>query len=97
MVYKQTFCKKLTEKFLKFHDNKYNSVMKYFMLIDEWIYLTSGRTIFLEGDKELFRRYLLAIEKCKGGGCDEYCSEYNVNEINYLFDGEPDTMDHMDR
>ena len=46
MVYKETFCRRLTEKFLKFHDNKYNKVLKFFMLIEEWIYLTSGRMLF---------------------------------------------------
>ena len=82
---------------MKFHDEKYNKVIKFFMIIDEWVSLTSERILFLEGDKEIFRRYLLAIEKCKGGGCNEYCSEYNVNELNNLFDGEVDTFTNLEK
>lgn len=82
---------------MKFHDEKYNKVIKFFMIIDEWVSLTSERILFLEGDKEIFRRYLLAIEKCKGGGCNEYCSEYNVNELNNLFDGEVDTFTELEK
>lgn len=67
------------------------------MLVDEWVYLTSGRLLFLEGDKEIFRRYLLSIEKCKGGGCNEYCSEYNVNELNYLYDGEVESLMELEK
>lgn len=70
--------------------------MKQIMILDEWIYLTSENRIEMDDKSRLlYRRYISSIDKCKNLKCEEFCSEFNVNEITSIFDGEVDNLNDL--
>ena len=61
------------------------------MYVDEWVFLTSGRRMFTEEERILYKRYFKVLDNCKKGKCVEYCAEFNVNSHTPMFDGEIET------
>lgn len=67
--------------------------MKMIMLLDEWIFLATGRRLVSSAtNRAVFRRYMAIIDKCKANqdveNCIELCREFNLNRMSYMFDGE---------
>lgn len=88
ITFSNKFCKSMVDKFFEFHNIKYNVIFKHLMYVDEWVHLTSGRRLFTEDERILYKRYFQVLDKCKKGQCKEYCAEFNVNSRTPMFDGE---------
>lgn len=49
-------------------DYKYLVVFKKILILDEWVFLTSGHRLIENKDDVIkFRRYIAVVEKCKEG------------------------------
>ena len=93
ITYSAKFCSKLMEKFFDLWQDQYGKIIKYFLLLDEFIYIVAGaRLIGSPFDRKLFRRYVKLVENCakdptKPENCAALCQTFNVNKFSYLFDG----------
>lgn len=93
IIYKSSFCLTLVDKYLDPIAEKYQKIVKNLMVLDEWIFIVSGKRMIEDmDDRSVFKRYNLIINKCKKSAqiryCDEFCREFNFNKFSYMFDGE---------
>lgn len=92
--YSVQFCHKMIQNFLPTIYDKYNKIFGMLLILDEWVFLVSGRRLFnSHNDRALFRRYILITARCrKNRGkieeCADFCKQFNVNRFSYMFDGE---------
>jgi hypothetical protein len=96
IMYKNGFCMKLVDGFLDIAVEK-NKFYRMMLLFDEFLYLTTSQKLLEEDDRNTYRRYGMIISKCvenrtKLVNCEEFCKEFNVNRLTYLFDGEEKSL-----
>lgn len=98
VTYSTRFCTTMALKFSKVLYDKYGTIFKFLLLLDEFIYLITGRHLMENAaDRITYSRYILLIEKCKGSPdtpsmCIEFCRNFNLNKLSYLFDGEKEVI-----
>ena len=94
LSYSVQFCHKMIQNFLPTIYQKYNKIFSMLLLLDEWVFLVSGRRLFnSHNDRALFRRYILITERCRQNQqkieeCADFCKQFNVNRFSFMFDGE---------
>ncbi len=65
ITYSYDFCNSFVKNFIDLWKKKYVVVYKNLLLLDEWIYLTTGdRLMENTVDRAILRKYILLIEKC---------------------------------
>ena len=84
------FCQKIMKKYGQYFYDKYNTLMKYVLVLDEFVYLISNfRLIQYDADRGIMHKYMVVTNKCKSDPkCFSICQEYNLNKFSYIFDGE---------
>ena len=93
ITYKSSFCLTLVDKYLEPIAEKYEKIVKNLLVLDEWVFIVSGRRLMEEKeDRDVLRRIILIVGKCKKSAqikfCDDFCREFNFNKFSYMFDGE---------
>lgn len=96
--YNDNFCMTLIENHLNTLQIKYVIITEVLLVLDEWVFLTTGRRFFEEADdRTTFRRYSLMVKKCQAQknieGCAPLCREFNLNKASYMWDGESEPFE----
>lgn len=93
VTYSQQFCLANIVKFLDTLWDKYSEIFRLMNIMDEFLFLITGRKLFAQKDRATFHRYYIMLAKCrkdstKIDNCGDVCREYNLNRYKYLWDGE---------
>ena len=97
ITYSVKFCSKMMTKYFDFWKDKYGKIIKYLLLLDEFVYIVAGARLMGSAlDRRLFRRYVKLVENCekdptKIENCAPLCDSFNVNKFSYLYDGPKQT------
>ena len=91
--YNYKFCKKFFRRWMIYFVDKYEIIVSYLLMWDEFIYILSNtRLMKYTADRIILKRYVVFIRECKvsprNPNCRWLCLEYNVNKFSYLYDGE---------
>ena len=101
VTYKNSFCTYLTDNFIESLYIKYNLLIKKLLQLDEFVFLSTSRRLFKSSTTRfIYRRYIKVIEKCHDGkdfnSCSDFCSEFNINRLTFIFDGEISSFTSFD-
>lgn len=104
LVYKQSFCKEIVDKFLKTLQIVHQKYFRYLLVLDELVYMiTDVHLMENEKDRAIFKRNNLVVTKCVNSPgditqCFDLCKLFNLNRFDYIFDGATKTFtDYMEK
>lgn len=92
-VYRAGFCFQLVTKAIDVVNTRFAVIYRYLLLIDEYLTLVSGKSIFRQRMRNQYRRYATITERCqkqpgKIEECSDFCREFNINRFTPFFDGD---------
>ena len=99
ITYSAGFCTQLIGTYLNPLYDKYNELIKYMMSFSEFTYLLGRKKLMTDADFEKnAKKYIDILEKCKAkpgdlAECHEFCTEFTLNKLSFLFDGEGKLFD----
>lgn len=98
VLYKNSFCMSLVDNHIDTLYEKYGVIVQTLLVLDEWIYLTTGTRFFDDPkSRALYRRYALIVEQCNEDknieNCAPLCREFNLNQFSFMFDGESEPFE----
>ncbi len=100
VTYSEKFCFDIVKFFLDPITDKYLEIMKMLMLLDEWVFFTTGKRLMASAtDRAIYKKYIIITQRCvsdpnKLANCMDFCREFNVNKFSYMFDGELKPIDN---
>lgn len=99
VIYSEKFCKSMYKKFSDTLNRKYFVIFRYFLILNEIIYMLTDKFIIEPVEQALYKRYALQTQKCKKKqtlkDCIDLCKEFNLNRFTFLWDGEKLVLDDM--
>ena len=99
VIYSDKFCKKLYSTHKDVLARKYAVIFRYFLLINEILFLLTDREIIEPIEQALYKRYNLQTAACKKKGkpaqCKDLCLNFNLNKFSFMWDGEKMVLDEM--
>ena len=99
VLYSEKFCKSLYKKFADTLERKYSVIFRYFIILNELLYLLTDKHIIEPVEQAIYKRYALQTELCKKKGtlkaCADLCKEFNLNKFTFMWDGEKIVLDDM--
>jgi hypothetical protein len=93
VTYSSKFCLGMILKFVDTLWEKFGEVYRFINIMDEFMFLISGKRLIEQVDHAIFHRYIMILKKCRADNtkienCSDVCREFNLNRFNYMWDGE---------
>lgn len=99
VIYSEKFCKALFKKFSDALNRKYAIIFRYFIILNELLYLLTDTYIIEPVEQAIYKRYALQTKLCKKKGtlkaCADLCKEFNLNQFTFMWDGEKLVLEDM--
>jgi len=99
VIYSEKFCKALYKKFSDTLNRKYAVIFRYFIILNELLYLLTDTYIIEPVEQAIYKRYALQTKLCKKKqslkACADLCKEFNLNQYSFLWDGEKLVLEDM--
>lgn len=99
VIYSEKFCKALFKKFSDTLNRKYAIIFRYFVILNELLYLLTDTYIIEPVEQAVYKRYALQTKLCKKKGtlkaCADLCKEFNLNQFSFMWDGEKLVLEDM--
>lgn len=99
VIYSEKFCKALFKKFSDTLNRKYAIIFRYFVILNELLYLLTDTYIIEPVEQAVYKRYALQTKLCKKKGtlkaCADLCKEFNLNQYSFMWDGEKLMLEDM--
>jgi len=99
VIYSEKFCKALFKKFSDTLNRKYAVIFRYFIILNELLYLLTDTYIIEPVEQAVYKRYALQTKLCKKKNslkaCADLCKEFNLNQYSFLWDGEKLVLEDM--
>lgn len=90
LTYSNGFCSSLVSKFHPGLKLFFGVIVRYFLLLDEYSLLASGKGLFDRASRAPMVRAVAAVRKCGksgSGSCKYFCRMFKYNRLTTLFDG----------
>lgn len=99
VIYSEKFCKALFKKFADTLNRKYAVIFRYFVILNELLYLLTDTYIIEPVEQAVYKRYALQTKLCKKKNslkaCADLCKEFNLNQFSFMWDGEKLMLEDM--
>ena len=99
VIYSEKFCKGLFKKFSDTLNRKYAIIFRYFIILNELLYLLTDTYMIEPVEQAIYKRYALQTKLCKKKGtlkaCVDLCKEFNLNQYTFMWDGEKLILESM--
>ena len=99
VIYSEKFCKALFKKFSDTLNRKYAVIFRYFIILNELLYLLTDTYIIEPVEQAVYKRYALQTKLCKKKNslkaCADLCKEFNLNQYSFMWDGEKLMLEDM--
>ena len=99
VIYSKKFCIAMFKKFSDTLWRKYALIFRYFIILNELLYLLTDQYIIEPIEQAIYKRYALQTDICKKKKalkfCQELCKEFNLNKFTFMWDGEKIILDDM--
>lgn len=99
VIYSEKFCTSLFKKFGDTLWRKYAVIFRYFIILNELIYLLTDQILIEPIEQAIYKRYALQTAICKKKKtlkfCQDICKEFNLNKFTFMWDGEKIVLDDL--
>lgn len=99
VIYSEKFCTALFKKFSDTLWRKYAVIFRYFIILNELVYLMTDQIMIEPIEQAVYKRYALQTAICKKKKtlkfCQDLCKEFNLNKFTFMWDGEKMVLDDL--